>query len=171
MMEELLGAEMQDVRAEEILPDALVDESFDTDVDILNGGCHDIGIQYIDSCTMADLSQDNMIDNLYAGDMVERASVLSEELDGDVVVNGVGYYDKDDSSILMSGVENELLTPVEAPELDVPESDMEALRDKAAGLERESSGNEIAFKKKVCPTRHGCSGATYCDSCGSDYPY
>ena len=23
---------------------------------------------------------------------------------------------------------------------------------------------------KMCPTRHGCQGATYCDYCGSDYP-
>lgn len=37
--------------------------------------------------------------------------------------------------------------------------------------EHENDLLERDMGRKVCPTRHGCSGATDCDYCGGDYPF
>lgn len=37
--------------------------------------------------------------------------------------------------------------------------------------EQKDDLQEQTLGRKVCPTRHGCSGATDCDYCGGDYPY
>lgn len=54
--------------------------------------------------------------------------------------------------------------------LDVHEDDIARLQERAQGMERSEHKGEISFGKKMCPTRHGCQGATDCDYCGSDYP-
>lgn len=49
-------------------------------------------------------------------------------------------------------------------ELSVSSHDIDYLKEKAKGIERADTGDEISFKgTKICATRHGCSGATNCD--------
>ena len=55
--------------------------------------------------------------------------------------------------------------------LDFPKEDMEMLQSKADGIERSEHTGEPSFTGKVCPTSHGCSGATSCDLSYGDYPY
>ena len=55
-------------------------------------------------------------------------------------------------------------------DLDVDDNDIDELEDSASGVERSSHGNEISFGKKMCPTRHGCTGATSCNYAYADYP-
>ena len=55
--------------------------------------------------------------------------------------------------------------------LDVSNEDVDTLQDRAKGIERSEHGNEISFgSKKMCPTRHGCTGATSCNYAYADYP-
>ncbi len=56
--------------------------------------------------------------------------------------------------------------------LTVSDADAEALSEKASGVERIEDKSNIPFEGiniKKCPTSHGCSGATSCDSCIGDY--
>ena len=56
--------------------------------------------------------------------------------------------------------------------LTVSDADAEALSEKASGVERIEDKSNISFTSspfKKCPTSHGCSGATSCDSCIGDY--
>lgn len=55
--------------------------------------------------------------------------------------------------------------------LEVTQEDVDQLIEKAKDIERDEHVSSISFGKKVCPTSHGCSGATYCDGCYGDYPY
>lgn len=55
-------------------------------------------------------------------------------------------------------------------DLDLDESDIDELEDSASGVERSANGNEITFGKKMCPTRHGCTGAASCNYAYADYP-
>ena len=49
-------------------------------------------------------------------------------------------------------------------ELSVSSHDINYLKEKAKGIERAETGDEISFKGiKICATRHGCTGATNCD--------
>lgn len=55
-------------------------------------------------------------------------------------------------------------------QLEVSNEDIETLQERVEGIGREEHKGEISFGKKMCPTRHGCQGATDCDYCGGDYP-
>lgn len=46
---------------------------------------------------------------------------------------------------------------------------IEELVCKAENIERVKSATEIPFGKKMCPTRHGCTGATNCNNAYADY--
>lgn len=62
---------------------------------------------------------------------------------------------------------------VNAPSVDnlnISHEELNNLHDKVEGMERSEHKKEISFGKKMCPTRHGCQGATDCDYCGGDYP-
>lgn len=54
------------------------------------------------------------------------------------------------------------------------ESDLSYLESETADMERSESEYNPAFfgrmGSKMCPTRHGCKGATNCDYAGADYP-
>ena len=116
----------------------------------------------IDVLSLININEDNKIVNY-----LKEKGLEIEEVTGDVFNSPENNIE----NILATETEDSFLHPFDTPELEVPESDMEALRDKAAGIEREMPSNSIPFGKNVCPTRHGCSGATYCDHAGSDYPY
>lgn len=47
---------------------------------------------------------------------------------------------------------------------------IEELVCKAENIERVKSTTEIPFGKKMCPTRHGCTGATNCNYEYASYP-
>ena len=48
--------------------------------------------------------------------------------------------------------------------LDVSEDELSTLERKASDLDRsEADKSHISFGRKMCPTRHGCQGATDCD--------
>ena len=51
------------------------------------------------------------------------------------------------------------------------ESEVEDLQKKVEGIERKPISRNLSFGSKVCPTRHGCQGATDCDYCLSSYPF
>lgn len=62
--------------------------------------------------------------------------------------------------------------------LTVSDDDVKVLSEKASGVERIEDKSNIHFGNqereysldiKKCPTSHGCSGATSCDSCIGDY--
>lgn len=53
---------------------------------------------------------------------------------------------------------------------DFDDQDVDDLEENASGIERSSNGHEVSFGKKMCPTRHGCTGATNCNYSMSDYP-
>lgn len=60
--------------------------------------------------------------------------------------------------------------------LDVSDETLNKLMDKPEETVQEGdsdeSGRNISFQgRKVCPTRHGCQGATSCDYSLSDYPF
>lgn len=55
--------------------------------------------------------------------------------------------------------------------LAVNETVIRNLQIKADGIERAKNVNAMLASVKCCPTRHGCTGATNCDSCLSDYRY
>ena len=55
--------------------------------------------------------------------------------------------------------------------LPVSETMIRNLQMKADGIERANIVNEMPVSVKCCPTRHGCTGATNCDSCVGDYHY
>lgn len=54
------------------------------------------------------------------------------------------------------------------------ESDLSDWESKTADMEHSENEYNPAFfgrrGSKMCPTRHGCKGATYCDYAGADYP-
>ena len=49
-------------------------------------------------------------------------------------------------------------------------NDIDGLESSVDGMERAEGGHEISFGKKMCPTRHGCTGATNCNNAYGDYP-
>lgn len=77
------------------------------------------------------------------------------------------------SSIVSSAsgldVDNLVNTP-RTDNLDVSNDDVEDLQNKAEGIERSEHRGEISFGRKMCPTRHGCQGATDCDYSYGGYP-
>ena len=177
-MEEIFDSffdgEIVDDNAENIVSDISVDDSVNTDADILNPENLDSGTQFIDntfdtSGLIPDESQllpdDTMIAAKAGSEFMLSETAVAES--GSAVATDTGVID----DIMTNVRDANFLSEVDLPALDVPEDDIESLRDRAAGLDRELTGNEISFGKKVCPTRHGCTGATYCDSCLSAYPY
>ena len=54
--------------------------------------------------------------------------------------------------------------------LGVSDGDVTALQEKAGGVERSGNGYNPSFEAKMCPTRHGCAGATACDRNYGSYP-
>lgn len=54
--------------------------------------------------------------------------------------------------------------------LGVNDGEINELEERAKGLEREEHKNEPSFGRKMCPTRHGCQGATDCNYSYGSYP-
>lgn len=54
--------------------------------------------------------------------------------------------------------------------LDVSDSDVDSLQNNANGIERSEHGHNVSFEGKMCPTRHGCTGATNCNYSYASYP-
>ncbi len=56
-------------------------------------------------------------------------------------------------------------------DLTVSDDDVTSLEEKASGVDRaEADKSQISFGRKMCPTRHGCQGATDCDYSYGGYP-
>lgn len=51
-----------------------------------------------------------------------------------------------------------------------PDHDIEELLRRTKHLEHSEPEKPGSISKKMCPTRHGCQGATDCDSCLGNYP-
>lgn len=68
---------------------------------------------------------------------------------------------------------NGLDEDVELSSLEVTNEELEDLQKRIIDIEPEPSTPkiEISFGGKVCPTRHGCTGTSYCDNSYGDYPY
>ena len=83
-------------------------------------------------------------------------------------------FDEDNGSDnLIPAKENESMInhSFDDDELTVSEKDMNSLEDKASQIERnDSDKSQISFGRKMCPTRHGCQGATECNYSYGDYP-
>lgn len=54
--------------------------------------------------------------------------------------------------------------------LEISNEDLNLLQEKVDGIERYESKGEISFGRIICPSRHGCQGATDCDYSYGDYP-
>ena len=89
------------------------------------------------------------------------------------------------TDIETGGTDNPEIGEIEIPEieihdgtgnLEVSDETLNKLMDKPEETVQEGdsdeSGRNISFQgRKVCPTRHGCQGATSCDYSLSDYPF
>jgi hypothetical protein len=75
------------------------------------------------------------------------------------------------SDICQSAASPINLRPESGHDLDVPEKKIEDLTDKADGIERDGDHDKVHEYRKVCPTRHGCQGATDCNYSYGDYPF
>lgn len=177
LFDTLFNEELPNEGTEGVTSDVSLDNAVDTDAELLGGEHQYTGTQYIDNTF--ETSEISIVSNpiglvnedFNAVGLGESESFLSEITADSGVIDVFNSPENNIENILATETEDSFLPSVDIPELEVPESDMEALRDKAAGIEREMPSNSISFGKKVCPTRHGCSGATYCDHAGSDYPY
>lgn len=74
-----------------------------------------------------------------------------------------------DSGISSIDVDNLINTPI-TDSLEIPQEDIEKLQERVEGVERSEHKGEISFGKKMCPSRHGCQGATDCDYSYGSYP-
>lgn len=85
---------------------------------------------------------------------------------GDIISSSSfdGDYDDVLASLAAQGVD---LTQYTTSEIE--EALKYALQDNSSDIENEHDGN-ISFGRKMCPSRHGCQGATDCDYCLGDYP-
>ena len=54
--------------------------------------------------------------------------------------------------------------------LNVSKLDVSALVERAKGLERAKPNTDLSLARKMCPTRHGCQGATDCNYSYGSYP-
>ncbi len=54
--------------------------------------------------------------------------------------------------------------------LGVSDSDVSSLQNRANGIERTKNRHNQPFLGKMCPTRHGCTGATNCNYDYASYP-
>lgn len=54
--------------------------------------------------------------------------------------------------------------------LCVSKADINVLIERAKGIERAKTVTALAYGRKLCPTRHGCQGATNCDYSYGAYP-
>lgn len=59
----------------------------------------------------------------------------------------------------------------EMESLDISDEKIEALEERAKGIERGEHKGEVSFGSKCCPTRHGCQGATDCNYSYGSYPF
>jgi len=76
-----------------------------------------------------------------------------------------------DTSIVANEDESMINHSFDDDGLTVSEDDLNSLEDKASQIERsDSDKSQISFGRKMCPTRHGCQGATDCDYSYGGYP-
>lgn len=54
--------------------------------------------------------------------------------------------------------------------LNVSDAELNALVEKAKGIERAEPVTILVNARKMCPTRHGCQGATDCNYSYGSYP-
>ena len=76
-----------------------------------------------------------------------------------------------DTSIAANEDENMINHYFDDDGLTVSEDELNSLEEKASQIERsDSDKSQISFGRKMCPTRHGCQGATDCDYSYGGYP-
>lgn len=69
-------------------------------------------------------------------------------------------------------IESFFASPIpEMESLDISDGKIEALEERAKGMERSEHKGEVSFGSKCCPTRHGCQGATDCNYSYGSYPF
>lgn len=79
--------------------------------------------------------------------------------------------DNPESSIQENEVEGLTEHLIDDDTLSISEDDLQSLEDKAAGIDRsEADKSQVSFCRKMCPTRHGCQGATDCNYSYGGYP-
>lgn len=54
--------------------------------------------------------------------------------------------------------------------LNISKADLNGLIERAKGIERAKPISNSANGRKMCPTRHGCQGATDCNYSYGSYP-
>lgn len=57
-----------------------------------------------------------------------------------------------------------------AGSLQVSEEEIRNLEARVEGMERSAHSPMPSYGRKMCPTRHGCQGATDCDYAYGSYP-
>lgn len=87
------------------------------------------------------------------------------------------FNDENGDDTNLAGTEGEdSLTehPFDDEEMTETENELQDLEERVSESERSANKSDPSFGSrlhKVCPTSHGCSGATSCDLSYGDYPY
>lgn len=89
--------------------------------------------------------------------------------DIDTFLNALTEQGIDLSNYTPEEIQYALDVALDSDGLDVSDNDINSLHDNASGVER-SKGQNISFEGKMCPTRHGCTGATNCNYSYASYP-
>lgn len=85
-------------------------------------------------------------------------------------VNNVPCYDKNGFSKAANSKETDLVDPFVSSEGLTMKNVIDDLVGRVQGMERQHIKYEILLGKKMCPTRHGCTGATNCNYDYASYP-
>lgn len=94
----------------------------------------------------------------------------SSNIDADSIVDSLGDMGIDLSNYTPDEIRSALDYALADDNLGVSDSDVSSLQDQVNGMERSGHGQNISFEGKMCPTRHGCTGATNCNYSLASYP-
>lgn len=97
------------------------------------------------------------------------ADFYDDPIDDDSIDDGDDVQNPDSNSDDGTTVTPDSITGDDG--LTVNDDDMKSLEDKASKINRSDTDNsEPTFTSKMCPSRHGCQGATDCDYSYGSYP-
>ena len=136
------------------------------------------------------LSLESQIDGLSSNDNFENQDFhetesINEGFGNSISTQEVGFAEMSSSPLIENSMQHsDTMTDVATSSIDidnfvnvpttdhleVSNEDIETLQERVEGIERSEHKGEISFGKKMCPTRHGCQGATDCDYSYGSYP-
>lgn len=131
------------------------------DGDIMNSS------QGFDGSIISSSSDQDLLDNT---DNNIECAIATQSIDLKLQADPSSGGDGIDSELRTLSATNDFATSPTMDSLDIQKEELEMLQSKVEGIERSEHIGEPSFCGKVCPTSHGCSGATSCDACYGNYP-